>query len=145
MQYNHELLDLLVTNDVGACVFLLNLWRLHMIIRISPANRSIFFFIFLLALHWNTCVCVQDIAYFILALLIWNSPDFYPGLDGWLSVGCGQPACQGFVLGVVEVPFGLVHLDLQQLPLPCWGLRKVSRENKASVRISEYSPLVCNF
>lgn len=51
MQYNHELLDLPVTNDAGASVFLLNLFRLHMILRISPANRDVFFFIFLLALH----------------------------------------------------------------------------------------------
>lgn len=51
MQYNHELLDLLVTNDAGACVFLLNLLRLHMILRITLANRGVFFFIFVLALH----------------------------------------------------------------------------------------------
>lgn len=62
-----------------------------------------------------------------------------------LICGMQTASVPGFCAGVVEVPFGLVHLDLQQLLLPCWGLRKVSRENKASVRISEYNPLVCNF
>lgn len=46
MQYNHELLDLPVTNDAGACVFLLNLLRLNMILGITPANRGVFFLIF---------------------------------------------------------------------------------------------------
>lgn len=67
MQYNHELLFLLVTNDAGACVFLLNLFRLHMILKISLANQGCFLFHFLLlALHKNTCMCIQDIAYLIL-------------------------------------------------------------------------------
>lgn len=145
MQSNHELLDLLVTNDARACVFLLNLLRLHTILRISPANRGVFFFIFffLLALHWNSCMCIQDIACFVLALLIWNLPDFYP----WWMIACGVWAASvpGFWAGVVEVPFILLHLDLQQLLPPCRGLQKVSRENKASVRISECNPLVCTF
>lgn len=72
MQRNQELLDLLVTNDAGAYLFLLILFRLH--IRASPADRVFFGVLvcclFLLALHWNTCMCVQDITYLILALKI---------------------------------------------------------------------------
>lgn len=62
-------------------------------------------------------------------------------------VACGMwtASVPGFCAGEVEVPFNLVLLDLQQLLLPGRGLQKGRRGNKASVRISEYNPLVCTF
>lgn len=145
MQHNQELLGLLVTNDAGAYLFLLILFRLHMIIRASRADGVFSFsFFFLVALHWNTCMCIQDITSFILALLIWNLPDFYPGLDKWLPVGYEQTVCHGFVFGF-ESAFQPLAPGPPAAYACLWGLQKVSSKNKASVRIFKYDPVLCTF
>lgn len=132
MQHNQELLDLLVTN--GAYLLLFILFTLHMIIRSSSADSWAVGFRFLLGFcgsGWFFYVlCSETLAY----------PLFHSGTCNmklarflswvWWTVAYGvwTDSVPRFCL-LLEVPFSLLHLGLQQLMLAYRRLRRVGRKN----------------